>query len=352
MKMVFITQAVDVSDPGRATAVRWIDLFANHPDVESVKVMTLNEGIYELPENVSVFNFRRKNKLLTLVSFLVASFRVCRQGYRIFFVHQGGKYPIVLATLKIFFSVRIFQWKAHPVVNKTMYLSARFFDDLVFTCNKSSFPLALNNIRIVGHGINTDKFSLVDVEKTLDLVTCGRITPRKNIDKAIRLVHLLKIRHNLSVRLDIYGPVRAGDERYRMELQNLIKQFDLQNSVFLHDPVPQIKLPEILGRHKIFLNFSRTALDKATLEAMSVGLIVLSDNENYAEILTNEFKSRFSSPQHSSDIELSDLLYKAIKMNRKEAETIGKQMREIVISQHADTRLIREIIEHIKSCLK
>ena len=54
MRIVFITQAVDLNHPVQAFAVRWIEVMANHADVESVEVLTLKEGSYKLPGNVTI----------------------------------------------------------------------------------------------------------------------------------------------------------------------------------------------------------------------------------------------------------------------------------------------------------
>ena len=54
MKVVFITQAVDLNHLVQASAVRWIEVMANHEDVDSIEVLTLREGSYRLPRNVNV----------------------------------------------------------------------------------------------------------------------------------------------------------------------------------------------------------------------------------------------------------------------------------------------------------
>jgi glycosyltransferase involved in cell wall biosynthesis len=351
LNIVFITQSVDEADHGRATAVRWLKTMSEHPDVNNIIALTLNKGAFSLPSNVTVRDISCKSRFATLVNFYNEVFNAYKNNYKIFFVHQGGSYPILLMPFRLLLGIKIYQWKAHPVINRTIYFSAKYCDNLVFTCNKLSFPLKEKNIRIVGHGINTLKFSPQNFEKTFDLITTGRIAPRKHIDKVIKVIERLRDKHSLSVIYNIYGPIRSGDEKYVVQLKELIKDCKLENSVFINKSVNQSELPIILNQHKIFVNLSRTALDKSTLEAMSSGLVVLSDNENYLEILPQNLREKFGIHSESSIADIADRLYEILNYSNNYLVESTHLMRRIVIENHDDVRLMSRIVSHIKSDL-
>ena len=136
----------------------------------------------------------------------------CRQA-DFFFVLQGGPYPALLLPVKLLTGRRVYQWKTHSYVNRRMAFYARWCDDLVFTATPSSFPLALPNVRVVGHGIDMQQFQPMpdDGPGTGDLIAVGRLTPVKRLDRLISAVAACRGSSGRMWSLDICGPELESD---------------------------------------------------------------------------------------------------------------------------------------------
>jgi glycosyltransferase involved in cell wall biosynthesis len=274
LSVVFVCQAVDRDDPILAHTVRWIEALARQPRVGRVTVLALRTGRHDLPAAVEVRRFGRSNAFARLVAFYREAVRSLRHRPDLFFICQGGPYPLLLLPFKLLRRVRVVQWKAHPVIGPAMAFYARWCDDLVFTATRASFPLALEKVRVVGHGIDTELFRAADRPRIGDLIAACRIAPRKRVEEMVAAVVRANREFGTRYRLNIYGPTLPGGEAYAAGLERAIDRLGARDWVALHGPVSQDRLPALLNRHRAFLNFSETAVDKAVLEALACGLPV------------------------------------------------------------------------------
>lgn len=347
LNILFITQALDSRDPGRATSIRWVQVLSENENVASVRVLALRAGDYSALQNIKVIKFGTRYKVLTMLSFYMQIIRSYIDGYKIFFVHQGGTYPILLLPFRYLLGCKIYQWKAHPVINSIMSFSAKYCDNLLFTCNRESFPMDLAKRRIVGHGINVKLFHPNPTMKKYSFITTGRVSSRKNIDKMIRVISILKNDFNINVNYNIYGPTRKGDESYVHDLKKLVIDEDLKDSVFFKGAVIQSELPVILNQHHVFINLSRTALDKAVLEAMSCGVLVFSDNINVASVLPDNLNEYLSISSSASNSEIAQKLYELINLSESKSNDIRNALRHTAETGHSDITQFKMIVENI-----
>lgn len=351
MKVVFITQSYDVTDAGRATAVRWAAAFEHEEKVSSVRVLTLFKGSLPPPDHgVSggVEVFRRSLKIATLVEFLKKSLTAVNDGYMIFLVHQDGPYPLFLAMLRVFWPIKIIQWKAHPSYKWNTFLAVRFLNNATFTCNDSSLTIPSQRRYSVGHGVDTELFAPQKHIEKRYIVTTGRVAPSKKIDKMIRVLGWLRQTTGIALPLLVVGPVRKGDYYYFDALKKLASQEGVGDLVKFCGGVVQSELPRILGEARIYLNFSETALDKGVLEAMSCQTLVLSINSNVGEILPSDLRGLFYLLKNSSIQALSSRLNELLSISNSESSELEiklERMRGIVLANHNVSTLPRRIIE-------
>lgn len=348
MRVVFICQAVDLDDPVLPTTVRWIDVLARKPQVEHVRVLALRTGRYELPDNVSVQAFGGSGRLATLGRFYRAVARAARRRPDIFFIYQGGPYPALLMPFKLLMRTPIVQWKAHAVVTRAMALYARWCNDLVFTAARASFPMDLPNVRVLGHGIDTGLFRVDPQPRLGDLITTGRIAPVKRLDQMIGAVVHANRAHGAEYRLNIFGPTLDGDAEYAAKIERLIDSSGARDWVTLHGPVPQERLPALLGGHRALLNFATGAIDKSVLEAMACGLPVISTNDSAAEILPADLRPMLVPDASSTELQ-AGTIHDLLSRPDPELARLGQELRAVVEREHSVDRLFDRILREIQA---
>jgi glycosyltransferase involved in cell wall biosynthesis len=348
MRLVFICQTVDQDDPILASTVRWIEEFAQRPQIEQMTVITLRKGKFALPDNVQVHAIKGKTRLVTLVRFYKEVLGAVTGGVDSFFVHMGGPYPVLLMPFRLLMRKPIYQWKTHPHINPVMRFSACFCDTKVFTATRSSFPLPLPKVRVVGHGIDTTQFGIQPLPKTGDLVTVGRVAPVKRLDVVLRALAQCNQRYGTSYQLDVYGPILEMDREYGDHLKALVKQLNLSTLISFRGSVPHHQLPEILNRHRVFLSFSQTALDKSALEAMACGLPVISTNPCVEEILPEHLRPRLIVPEADVDNQAQSI-HQLLSLDDDTLSKIGQAMRNVAVQDHSVISLIGKILAEMET---
>jgi glycosyltransferase involved in cell wall biosynthesis len=350
LKVVFICQAVDRDDPVLASTLRWIGALAARPELERLTVLALRTGAHDLPPEVEIHGFASRNPIGRLARFYLALLRSLRPKPDLFFIYQGGPYPVLLLPFRLLLRICVVQWKAHPAVSRSMAFYARWCDDLVFTSTPSAFPLELANVRVVGQGIDTERFRIERSAARGDLVTACRIAPRKRIGEMVAAVVEANRRFGTEHRLDVYGPTLAGDEEYAEELDALIDRLDARAWITLRGPVAHDRLPAVLNGHRAFLNFAETALDRSVVEAMACGLPVISTNESVAEIMPAELRADLIVDKHSVERQ-AERIHALLALPEAELSSLGERMREVAVDRHGIDRLFDRILDEIESCM-
>lgn len=110
-------------------------------------------------------------------------------------------------------------------------------------------------------------------ENPLRVVFLSRITPKKNLDFALRV--LAQMSH--PVEFNIYGPV--WDEAYWQQCRGLIQTLPANVQVTYHGGVEPQVVPQVMASHDLFFFPTRGEnFGHVILEALSVGTpVVLSD---------------------------------------------------------------------------
>lgn len=113
----------------------------------------------------------------------------------------------------------------------------------------------------------------------LRVVFLSRITPKKNLDFALRVL----ARVTVPVEFHIYGPI--WDEPYWRQCQDLIKVLPAHVSVHYHGSIPQGMVPDVIAAHDLFFFPTRGEnFGHVILEALSAGTpVLLSDRTPWSE---------------------------------------------------------------------
>jgi glycosyltransferase involved in cell wall biosynthesis len=350
LRAVFVCQAVDRDDPVLATTVRWIEALARKPSIEQVAVLALRAGQYELPATVDVTRFGRSNRLATAMAFYRALLSALRPRPDFFFVYQGGPYPVLLLPVKLLASIPIVQWKAHPVITRSMAFYARWCDDLIFTAARASFPMPLPKVRVVGHGIDAELFRPGDGRVLGDLIAACRLSPRKRIEQMIEAVVHANRRYGTAYRLNVYGATLAGDEAYVQRLEALIDRLEARNYVVLHGAVRQEHLPALLNGHRASLNFSDTAIDKSALEAMACGLPVVSTNDSITEVVPPDLRPALIADKQVTELQ-AKIIHELLQRPQADLDRLGERLRDLVVTDHSIDRLFGRILDDVETLI-
>src|SRR3989344_4789589 len=183
MRLLIVTQKVDINDDLLGFFHQWICEFAKHCEV--VTVVCLEKGVYALPATVRVLSLgkercgkleerpflaeqgaalrkfstaqRAANKAHYLFNFYRYIWRE-RGNYDAVFVHMNTEYLVLAGWLWRLLGKKIALWHAHFEINCRLRL-AGFFAHIIFTTTKDGCRVWEGKVRAIGHGIDVARFT-------------------------------------------------------------------------------------------------------------------------------------------------------------------------------------------------
>lgn len=346
MKLLIITQILDKNDPLLGFFQEWIKEFIKQ--LEGVVIICLKKGEYDLPKNVKVLSLGKekgKSKIKYLINFYKYIWQE-KRNYDAVFVHMNQIYVILGGLFWKLWHKRISLWYAHGHADWRLKLAEKIAD-IIFTSTKEGFRIKSKKIKIVGQGVDTEKFKpiLREKGKIFKIISVGRISPSKDYETLIKAVEELKD-NNLEVKL-IGGPGLSEDKDCLENLKNLIKKKRLENIIEFIGSKPPKDIVQFLQSADLFVNMGLTgSLDKAVLEAMACGLPVLTCNEALESVLGKHNEVlMYPKKDFRSLAEKIDFIF---KLEDKDREKLCQNLRQIVIEDHGLNSLIKKISSILK----
>lgn len=262
MKLLIITQIVDVNDSYLGFFTRWIEEFAKH--CERIEVICLKEGSHSFPANVRVHSLG-KEKGVSRVKYVINFYRYIwklRNDYDTVFVHMNPVYVVLGGIFWRFMHKRVALWYTHKSVDLKLRVATEIAQR-IFTASKESFRLPSSKLNIMGHGIDTDFFSPEPHVSRGDwYLDVGRLMPSKDHRTAIVEAK------NEGKKLRIAG---EGEELKDLELY--ARSLDAQ--VEFLGGLSKTALRDEYRKAQLLIHTSKTgSLDKVVLEALACGLPV------------------------------------------------------------------------------
>ena len=345
MNLLIITQKVDEQDAILGFFVGWLKEFSK--SVEKVFVITLFKGDYDLPQNVEVFSLGKeegKSRICRLLKFRKYAKELLPKTDAVL-AHMCPEYIVAINHLiKKSFNQEIkksnkplYLWYTHKSVSKYL-IKAEKIVKKIFTASSESCRLNSEKIVVTSHGIDLEHFKLQDNVPALDyynIITVGRITPRKNLAVIIEAVNQLPSEIKNQIRLKFIGEtLLEGDKKYLSELKIQVTRDKLQDIIEFVGPITYEKLPQALSHADLFINVSKTgSVDKAVLEAMALNVPVITSNEAFKNILPAKYLC-----------EDSQLTEKIVEFyNNRPSDNL----RKIVEQNHSLKNLVKKIINEI-----
>ena len=361
MKLLIITQKIDQNDDILGFFHRWVEEFAKN--CEQVVVIAQFVGAYDLPRNIEVFSLgkeRGRSKARQLINFYKLLFENLSRVDAVF-VHMIPLWVVLGALFFKIYRKKVYLWYVHKSADWTLKLAEKLVEK-IFTASPESCRLKSDKIIIIGHGIDTEKFSIFNFQfskrrknSKFKIISAGRIAPAKNYEILIEAAEILKkrdffargpLRHSdseasgpaLGWEIKIAGsPILEKDKIYSENLKNFVKEKNLEDKINFVGAIPHKDIAAFYQVGDLFVNFSDTgSLDKAVLEAMAAWLLVLTSNEAFGNILSSEY---FTSKNPE------EIAEKIIMLSKSEPDP---GLRDFVVKNHNLKGLITKIVGVIK----
>ena len=345
MKLLIITQKIDIDDDILGFFHRWVEKFAENLD--KVYVICLWEGKHNLPRNVQVYSlgkekgYSRIRQLWRLEKFV---FRNIRAADGIF-IHMCPIYAIAVCPLAKIFRKKMILWYVHKSLNYKLKLAEKCVDKIFTASERSSRLKDRRKIKVVGHGIDIERFkpqtakgkNLIQNSK-FRILSVGRIAPIKDQETLINAVDILVNQNSIKdIEVKIIGnPLDDFGRVYFEKLKNLAQEKKLKDYIGFFGSIPNTEMPKYYQGSDLVVNLSSTgSMDKVVLEAMACGCLVLTCNEAFNDILENKYLFSLNNAQ--------DLSEKIINL-KNQPQRYDDELREIVVKNHNLDNLINKII--------
>lgn len=302
MKILIITQKVDVDDSVLGFFHDWLLEFASRADL--LTVICLEKGKYNLPKNVKVCSLgkeKKRSRILYLYYFYKIIMKE-KKKYDTVFVHMNPIYIVLAGWYWRLSGIPVFLWYTHRHIDLKLRIAV-LFAKKIFTASSESFQLSTHKIIITGHGINTRKFLSEDAallpqtRQVLKIFHIGRLTPIKRCERLIEAVHVLKKTYLGEFELVFVGsPSTPGDIVYQKKLVDMVEKHDASSYVFFRGAVSYKCVEKIFKEADVIVNVAPTGgADKVVFEAMASGIPAIVSNETFVSFL-GEYKTNLFVP--------------------------------------------------------
>lgn len=294
MKLLVFTQKVDKNDSILGFFHTWIVELSKQ--AESVAVICLEKGEFDLPKNVTVYSLGKERGvskfgyILNLYKYL----HVIAGSYDKVFVHMNEEYVFLAGLYWKLKNIPVYLWRNHPkgtiLTRIAVGLSTK-----VFCTSTDAFVAGMKKSVIMPAGIDLDRFRPVEgvVRKKYSVCMVGRIAPIKHIDTALKAISHL-VASGEQVSLTIVGSYLDKDAEYYETLKDYVSTNNLTLYVNFVPGVSPDKLSDIYSGHEVCLNLTDSgSFDKTIVEAASCGAIPLVSNTSLQTLLP---KNSFTDP--------------------------------------------------------
>jgi glycosyltransferase involved in cell wall biosynthesis len=345
LRLLLFNLKTDADDDVLGFTTDWINALARR--CERISVITMAAGRLAVAGNVEVHSVGKERgwseprRAAEFYRLLAAALR----GGRIdaCFAHMMPLFAVMAWPLLAPRRIRTVLWYAHGHVPPMLRIATRLVDRVV-SSSASGFRLQTPKLRIVGQGIDTERFRPANEPRrdgSLVLLTVGRIAPVKHLEATLEAIALLpeRLADGRVVRARFVGnPATGRDLAYQRRVEERAAKLGLAARVEFLPARPFAEIDRIYREADVFVNSSQTgSLDKAVLEAMASGLPVVTTNPAFAEESRCFVKD-----------DLAGALQSLLKKSDDERRALGLELRRTVEREHSLERLCDRLMEELK----
>jgi glycosyltransferase involved in cell wall biosynthesis len=343
MRWIMITRKLDPADDRTGFVMRWVEELAarlDHLDVicqEHAKpALPDNVRIYSMGKEIGIGRFGQAWNLIRHLRRLAPS----ADGI---FCHMIPRYVLFAAPWFRFRGKPLLFWYTHPSATIELRIASRLATHIL-SAAPGSFPLETPRLHVMGHGIDTEQFTLSDRENDPpEIIMVGRFSRIKRLDWMLRAAS--KVQHQTGPFRVIFvgGPV-AHESDYPSELIALAGSLDLTPTVTFTGPVPHAQVAAMLHDCALTVNLMPPgAFDKAALEGMLTGKPTLVTNPDFLPLLGDAADVLYL-PTDASDGDLAGRLAHLLLMKPDERSVLGRNLRARTLEAHSLDGLMDRLV--------
>lgn len=341
MKILVITQKVDLTDSTLGFFVEWLDSFSKN--FEKVLTICLEIGSHNLSENVSVYSLGKekgKSRLKYVVNFLYLIVSK-RKSYDIVFIHMNQEYVILGFLIWKILGKKILFWRNHKEGSFITMISASLSDQVYYT-SEQSFTSRYKHSRQMPVGISVPNIN-VKLAQPKTILSLGRISPIKKIHLLVESLKLLS-NYSKDFKCDVVGdPANKEDNLYYERIRNDAETLVSSGLLKFFPGVKHSHVKDLFQSHRFFINITPDgSLDKTIFEAMANGSIVITQNSFFKDIIPSEC--------YLNELEPEKIAQKIIKLFEISDDILLEwqlKNREYVVQNHSIDALVKIIVNGI-----
>jgi len=332
-----LTPTIDPLDPVHGFAYTWVKRIAGQ--VDRLSVITLVQRNPEPDREFEVYSLGMKRNRLSKWLYLNQLLIKLVPQVDLIFTHMYPAFPVLAWPFSRFFAKPLVMWRCHNGHISLMTRLGHALVNRVVTASAESFRIRSGKVRIIGHGIDIGRFSMLSASAAKSgatILSVGRISPVKDYASMIEAVFIMVNDYGMKdVRLVIVGgPASASEERYLDSIKKLAKDRGIGEKVEFVGPVLYNKVSEFYQRADLFVSASQTgSIDKAILEAMASGNLIVTCNEAFFPLLGN-YRSRLTF-QKSDPRDLAKKVADLCSLSEREKDGIRFFLKGIVAAEHS-----------------
>jgi len=281
MRLLVITQKVNKEDPVLGFFHNWILKFSQ--EFESIVVICLEKGSYNLPSNVKVLSLGKeegKSKLGSVTRFYKYVLAE-KDNYDAVFVHMNQEYVILAGDFWWALGKKVYLWRNHQYGNLLTNLAV-FLSDKVFYTSPSSYTARFKKAKKMPVGIDTDFFkpdpSVTRIPNSI--LFLGRISPVKKVKEFTEWFDTLGQNFTATVA----GEALPKDNGYEMDVRSRASE-----RIKFIGPVNQDEALKLYQSHETYVNKTPAgSMDKTIFEAAACGMKLIVDNPDAQDINIEE----------------------------------------------------------------
>lgn len=352
INILMITRKIDHQDALAGFTYGWVDKIAkalkSFDANGKLYIICLEKGdVLGLPDNVEIHSLGKEmgvSRFGRFIEFQKSAFRLVKKVDGIF-CHMNPEYTINIWPYAKWHRKKIVSWYTHGAVTWKTKLLAKMAD-VILSASLESFPIESKKVIATGHGIDTDLFQPKWKDYLEDapfcILTVGRISPTKDLESLIKAIDILDENGEKNMVVKIVGePGLPEHQSYYDSLQQMVRAMDLERTIEFTGPIPNKDVVHYLQDADVFINLSGTkSVDKAVLEAMACGCIVITSNKAFQGIISNSLIIEENQPK-----ELAKKLFQIKNLSRDKKEKLRRSLREEVLKNHNLSSLAKVIVE-------
>ena len=338
MRLLVLTQAVDLEDRALGFFHTWLGAFSPHFD--ALEVVCLKEGEHALPRNVRVHSLgkeRGRSRLRYALTFYRYALTL---RYDAVFVHMNEEYVLMGGLLWRLMRKKVILWRNHKMGSWRTRLAVGLSHEVCYTSPEAftaRYPKALR----MPIGVDTDFFTPPAAAPPAESVLFfGRLDSVKKVEVFIEA--LKEVRR--AFRAEIVGSPTEPDSPYAEEMRVLAQPLIEEGKLSMHPAVPYERTAELYRQHAIYVNLTPSgSFDKTIGEAMASGCLVVCVNHAVRGTLSEALFVESITPEATAEA-----LTGALALSDEERKELVLQSRTYVEREHSLRLLTRRLADILK----